>query len=135
MTGLYIIWDRAAEARFGGIMLTNGDTPAIRAFEDIADDTDRRNIIRNHPEDFDLRYIGELADNGTLIPYTDDDGKPEVRLVYSGSDWMKTHPPTPPELQRDAFIEAGLRQAMHASLAGSVSGNGQKRPWWRLGGK
>lgn len=135
-TGIYIIWDRVADARFGGVMLTSNDVAAVRAFCDVADDKDPRNVIRQHPDDFDLRYVGDIQPNGKLTPYTDENGNPDVRLVYSGRDWANTRPPAPePRMQELDRAQQQLFERMLHMQQRPVTvpdTNGEKRPWWKL---
>jgi len=65
--------DRAADA-YGRPMFVPSIGVAIRSFSDEVNRTDPDNQLNNHPDDFDLYYLGEFDDqSGDLITK----GKPQ----------------------------------------------------------
>lgn len=58
--GLYAIFDNKAGELIGGVQLLPADQVATRWFLDVAQDTDARNLVNKHLEDFDLIMLGTL---------------------------------------------------------------------------
>lgn len=136
-TGIYLIWDTKAQARFGGVMLTPNDIAAVRGFVDICNDKDPRNFLKRHPEDFELRKVGYLDDTGLIRPWNDEtDPTCSYVTVYTGLQWYEhdrdVEEQTPQLLNQQAMFHAGMRAMAQQTV--NVPDNGhEKRPWWRFG--
>lgn len=77
MKRIYAIRDVVAQAFVGILHQFPHDAPAVRLFSDVA--RDEQTIIGKHPEDYELWCLGELQDDGCIMP--------EVVVVLTGSAW------------------------------------------------
>ncbi|WNK12567.1 MAG: nonstructural protein [Microvirus sp.] len=78
MKNVYMVYDKKAQCVIGSMITEVRDGPAIRAFRDALDPSNK-NVLSDHPADFKLLCLGALDDQGTLIPATNiltvDDGE------------------------------------------------------------
>lgn len=81
MKNLYIIYDNVGEAFVGRILVFAHDAPAIRDFYDILADPNP-NPLNRHPDNYELRCIGAITDDGQLVT---DAGS---RTVTTGTLWL-----------------------------------------------
>lgn len=90
MTRIYAIYDTAAAMTIGGLHLFRHDAAAIRLFTDIAEMKD--STLGKHPEDFDLRCLGELNEDSCEISpaFT-------AEIILTGKQWAAVHRPEPAE--------------------------------------
>lgn len=58
VTKMYASYDRTAEL-FSGPVPADSDGVAIRSFMDAVNNTNQPSDLANHPDDFELYYIGE----------------------------------------------------------------------------
>lgn len=66
---LYQVRDNKAERTFGPILAAYADAAAIRIFSDAM--RDPKTTLAQHPEDFDLLYLGEQDEQtGTILGIT-----------------------------------------------------------------
>lgn len=56
--GLYIIWDTKAQMAAMPPQMQRNETVAIRNFRDIIESNE--SFVAKHPEDYELRHIGDL---------------------------------------------------------------------------
>lgn len=63
---LYQMRDRVAGGMLSGVLLERSDAAAIRGFADAVSDV--RTPMAKHPEDYDMMFLGEQEDDGTLLP-------------------------------------------------------------------
>lgn len=77
---LYQIYDRKSEQVIGMILREHRDAAAIRVFGDVLSNKDT--APGQHPEDFDLIYLGYQSPEGTI------DAEEEVRTVITGTQWL-----------------------------------------------
>ncbi|WNK13787.1 MAG: nonstructural protein [Microvirus sp.] len=75
---LYMVYDLVANTVLGGIMLENADAPAMRAFNDALGN--KESLLGQHPKDFNLLYLGEIAEDGTIH-----DCGPDI--IATGASW------------------------------------------------
>lgn len=74
---LYMLYDKVSEMVVGQMLLYKSDGPAIRSFhEGLAGEH-----LRNHAEDFDLLFLGEQLEDGTIVP----EASPVV--TATGAQW------------------------------------------------
>ena len=66
LKSLYIVHDTVAQTCIGGIIQEQHDNSAARAFYDALKSKD--SILSQHPDDFRLLRIGEIDDDGNVIP-------------------------------------------------------------------
>lgn len=83
MKMLYTIRDVVAES-IGPIVLFAADAAAVRMFGDVA--VDPQTNIGRHPADFELICIGQVYDDGVIVPAV---GGP--RVVITGAAWKAAH--------------------------------------------
>lgn len=81
MRQLYSLYDLKAQTIIGGLVIENRDGPAIRAFQDAI--LDPNAIISKHPADYELRCLGSIDDQGTLVPAT------TITTVARGADYQE----------------------------------------------
>lgn len=87
-TGIYAVFDLAAEEVIGGLHLHKHDASAIRMFSDGA--TAKGSILEKHPEDFDLLFLGTLdLDEDDCVPGIDREVR--ARRVLTGKQWAAIH--------------------------------------------
>lgn len=84
MQKLYIIWDRVAEAFIGGIILQRSDAPVVRMFNELL--ADPQTQLAKHPADYDLRFVGTIDDDGSVI------GAGHV-VISTGQAWVTSQEP------------------------------------------
>jgi hypothetical protein len=75
----YVIFDKVAQLWIGQPLIDRSDAPVIRLFHDVL--ADSSSLLGKHPADYELRYVGQLADDGDMIPST-------VSVVATGSAWL-----------------------------------------------
>lgn len=83
---IYMVFDLVAGQVVGSPVLEVADAPAIRGFHDALSAKD--SMLAKHAADFDLLWIGEIADEGTIFgPYSaGGDNVPRV-TVARGAQW------------------------------------------------
>lgn len=95
---IYVVFDLAAEAIFGAVILQSHDAAAIRLFKDLVQDP---NIwggsINKHPTDYELRELGLLTAECRIIPNPNN-----FRTVVTGAAILAT---MTPQLIREASPE------------------------------
>lgn len=74
-SGIYAIYDRVADSIIGGLQTHKHDAAAVRAFTDVARDS--QTMIHRHPADYDLVKLGYVTHQCTLDP--------EYSLLLNGS--------------------------------------------------
>lgn len=79
MKGLYVVRDVKANDVGDQIMVAKADAVAIRAFSDALSNS--QSFMSRHPQDYELVFIGEMAEAGDLIAY-------QPRVVLTGSAWQ-----------------------------------------------
>lgn len=63
---MYSVRDRATD-QFGNVMFLISPGQAIRSFTDEVNRADKDNSLYNHPDDFDLYYLGEFETNSATF--------------------------------------------------------------------
>ena len=86
MRKMYAIYDVVAETCFPQVLLFAADGAAVRFFEDVCKDVSTD--VGKHPGDYQLVAIGELSDNGVVIP-----AYGGVVVVATGLQWMSNRGP------------------------------------------
>lgn len=76
---LYVIRDNVAGAAVGAVMVQSHDAPAIRMFQDVAND--ERSMLHLHMADHDLLCLGAYDDEKCVIV----EAEPAPRMVLSGA--------------------------------------------------
>lgn len=66
MRNVYAIYDRVAITTIGALVVERSHAQVIRLFNDLLGDTNTQ--VGKHPADFDLLYLGKIADDGQLLP-------------------------------------------------------------------
>lgn len=84
MKRIYAIYDLVANIIVGSLVLDHSDASVIRLFHDLCQDTNT--AVGRHPKDYELRYVGQLANDGQLLPVT-----PQV--VATGAAWLAAQTP------------------------------------------
>lgn len=81
---LYVVFDRVANARTGGVVVARNDASVTRSFHDLLA---RDDGFRAHAGDYELRCVGSLDDLGNVVAI------PPV-TVATGAQWAATQRPT-----------------------------------------
>lgn len=81
---VYVVYDIVAASIVGGLILAAHDAVAVRTFSDALSDPQG---IGRHPEDFELRCVGNVEGDGTL--WSED----PARVVMTGKAWIASRNP------------------------------------------
>lgn len=90
---LYVVFDRVANGRTGGMVVARNDASVTRSFHDLLS---RDDGFRSHAGDYELRCVGSLDDLGNVVAHT-----PVV--VATGAQWAA--------MQRPALVEENVANA------------------------
>lgn len=86
MKRIYAIVDLRAEALVSTmLMLFAADAAAVRWFQDGL--TSEGSLLQKHPEDFELRHLGSVDDDGII------DAEGGFRVVLTGAAWLASQKP------------------------------------------
>lgn len=77
--GLYVVYDLVASCCAGPVVQFAGDPAAGRFFVDLLGDRDTN--VGKHPKDFELRRVGWIDDESSMI-------EPTYHVVVSGEQWV-----------------------------------------------
>lgn len=80
---VYTLYDRVAIARTGGLVVNRSDAAITRLFNDLLESDER---MRNHADDYEIRKIGIIDDDGNLTPVI-------PITVATGSQWRASYVP------------------------------------------
>lgn len=76
---IFAVYDLKSMTILGAVlMMHKHDAPAIRDFNDAL--SDDRGIFSKHPEDYNLLCLGDIDDEGSIIPAG-------PRVVLTGEAW------------------------------------------------
>lgn len=75
------IIDKLANDIAGPLMLFRHPAPALRMWDDIANDQDPNNKVRKHLTDYEMKVIGHMDDETLTITPTD-------HLLMNGELWL-----------------------------------------------
>lgn len=81
---IYVVFDRVANARSGGLILARNDASVVRSFHDFLS---RDEGMRIHAGDYELRRVGLVSDLGEIVPE-------EPVTVATGAQWQAMNVPT-----------------------------------------
>lgn len=85
---IYCLFDRIALARTGNLVLARSDAIVVRLFQDLLREDER---LGKHADDYEMRRIGFIQDDGTIVP--------EVPVtIATGSQWRASLGPQVPTL-------------------------------------
>lgn len=76
---IYIIFDLVAETFIGQCIIDRHAAPVTRIFHSLLGDKNTQ--LGQHPNDYNLIFIGYIEDNGQLWPVT-------PTIVATGSAWL-----------------------------------------------
>lgn len=79
MRRVYCLYDRVAATWIGQLVVDRADAPVIRMFHDLL--ADDKTGPGQHPNDYELKYIGQVADDGQLVSV-------DPQVVATGSAWL-----------------------------------------------
>jgi hypothetical protein len=80
MRRVYCLYDLVAATFLGHVLVDRADAPVIRMFHDLLKDD--KTGPGQHPADYELRFLGNIADDGELVP------APAPQVVATGSAWL-----------------------------------------------
>lgn len=80
---IYILYDRVALARTGNLVSNRSDAVVVRLFQDLLASDERMGM---HADDYEMRRVGLIADDGTIVPQV-----PET--VATGAQWRASRVP------------------------------------------
>lgn len=83
---IYAVYDNVSGSIIGGLIMESSDAPAIRAFYD-ALDPKNNSILSQHPEDYVLKELGNIDDQGNI------NGNMTTRTVTTGTAWTAIRTP------------------------------------------
>lgn len=78
---LYQVYDKVSQTVIGPILVEPHAAPAIRQFHDAL--SAPGSMLGSHPEDFDLLELGEVKENGLILPVL---GESPI-TVATGAAW------------------------------------------------
>ncbi|WNK13261.1 MAG: nonstructural protein [Microvirus sp.] len=77
---LYMVYDLIASTVLPTVILESADAPAMRSFNDAL--ANSQSLLGQHPADFNLLCIGEVTDQGILLPTGD------LPVIATGAAWL-----------------------------------------------
>lgn len=76
---IFTIYDNVAQETVGPLMVSRHEAPIIREFYDLLA-SPTPNLVNKHPDDFELREIGEIDEEGGVQAR-------KMRVVATGAVW------------------------------------------------
>lgn len=85
MRRVYVLYDSVSATWIGQLVVDRADAPVIRMFHDLL--RDPKTGPGMHPNDYEIRHVGFVGDDGQLIPS-------ETKVIATGAAWAASQTPS-----------------------------------------